>query len=231
MLKISFKYSSNFIFHRILKRKCTAALKPFLLTWNGSCTTASSTTEVNLFDVPSAASSLASSQPGADLPTKFQVTTNWLQLQRSSSRFANMRYSTLLKNGDCVAVARATVFLSSVFDFMPQYIRFADEWDWGVSRVLLVCVPKKRQLVLRALRRSSRRIETYLYVTHLAYSKASELFSLVANRVNLTRLCGPNWRASRFGLQKLYVKRMGRWMHAFLDNMTGEAILVQFQKY
>lgn len=110
MLKISFKYFLNFIFHRILKRKCTAVLKPFLLTWNGSCTTALSTTEVNLFDVPSAASSLASSQPGADLPTLFQVTTNWPQLQRSLSRFANMRYSALLENGDCVAVARATVF-------------------------------------------------------------------------------------------------------------------------
>lgn len=117
-VKISFKYSPNFIFRRILRRKCTAALKPFLLTWNGSCTTASSTTEVNLFDVP-AASSQASSQSAVDLPTLFQVTTNWLQPQRSSSRFASTRYRALLENDDCAAVRYAAYF-SSIFHLMTH---------------------------------------------------------------------------------------------------------------
>lgn len=171
----STRISSNifpfFIFHRILKRKCTAALKPFLLTWNGSCTTASSTTEVKLFNVPLAASLQASSQSAVDLPTLFQVTTNWPQPQRSSSRFASTRYSAG-KRWLCGCV------LCNFFPYLTLWLNmhFADEWDWGVPRVLLVCVSKKRQLVLWALRKSSHHVENDLYVTHLAYSKASKLF-------------------------------------------------------
>lgn len=185
-IKISLQYSP--IFHRISKRKCTAAPKPFLLIWNGSCTTASSTMEVGLFDVPPATISQAWSGSAVDLPALFQVITNWRQPQRSSSRFASTRYSGLSENVNCVA-ALWPLFPFWLYDSICTLQM--NEIEVCPECYLSAC-QKRDNWFCEPCVGLHATTKMVFYVTHLADTKANELFCFVPDRVNLTRLCGPN---------------------------------------
>lgn len=182
--------------------------------------------EVGVYRVPPATSFQACFGSAVDFLALFQVITNWRQPQRSLSRFASTRYRGLSENVNCVAVLRA-VFPFWIYD--PIFILQMNEIEVCPECYLSAC-QKRDNWFCEPCVGLHAAANIIFYVTHLAYTKAVESFCFVPNRVNLTHLCGPNWRASRFGLQKLYGKRTGRWTHASLGNMTGEAMLVGLQK-